>query len=144
LKHAQPTRAAQAWQWLIHEPFVHIVVLGAFIFVLHAVTGAKDSPTDMHITVTQDDVVRLRAQFTKQWGREPDAAALKETADNFVREEVQYREALARGLDKDDVIVRRRLVQKMEFLASQDVSNPTDAELQAYFDAHVADYAADL
>ncbi len=51
-----------------------------------------------------------------------------------MREEVYYREALALGMDKDDLIIRRRLQQKMEFV-SDDVaaqSQPTDDELKAY------------
>ena len=37
--------------------------------------------------------------------------------EDRIKEEVLYREALAMGLDKDDTIVRRRMAQKMEFLA---------------------------
>ncbi len=55
-----------------------------------------------------------------------------------VRQEVYYREALALGLDKDDVIIRCRLQQKMEFV-SDDIATqapPTDDELGAYLAAH--------
>lgn len=55
-----------------------------------------------------------------------------------VREEVYYREAIALGLDKDDTIIRRRLRQKMEFVADNVVAQvqPTDVELGAYLNAH--------
>jgi hypothetical protein len=59
-----------------------------------------------------------------------------------VREEVLYREALAVGLDRNDVVVRRRMVQKMELL-TQDLAtlaDPTDAELQAFFQERGEDY----
>jgi parvulin-like peptidyl-prolyl isomerase len=57
--------------------------------------------------------------------------------DDYVREEVLYREALASGLDKDDTIIRRRLVEKMEFL-SQEVASvpPSEKALQEYFEAN--------
>jgi hypothetical protein len=51
---------------------------------------------------------------------------------------VYYREALALGLDKDDLIIRRRLRQKMEFV-SDDIAaraQPTDDELNANLQAH--------
>ena len=57
---------------------------------------------------------------------------------DYVREEVYYREALAHGLDKDDIVIRRRLRQKMEFV-TDDVAaqaEPTDDELSAYLKAH--------
>ena len=37
--------------------------------------------------------------------------------EDKVREEVLYLEGLAMGLDKDDAILKRRLAQKMQFVA---------------------------
>ena len=55
-----------------------------------------------------------------------------------MQEEVYYREALALGLDKDDLIIRRRLAQKMQFISDDSAAQvqPTDAELNAYLQAH--------
>src|SRR5262249_4884420 len=60
----------------------------------------------------------------------------------YIDNEVLYREALELGLDRGDIIVRRRLVQKMEFLTEglDPVPEPTDTELQAYLDAHAEHY----
>jgi len=62
-----------------------------------------------------------------------------------VRAEIAAREAAALGLDRDDIVVQRRLRQKLEFLAEEtiDTSPPTDAELQAYLDAHPAQFRAE-
>ena len=73
--------------------------------------------------------------FQSQWRRPPTPNELGRLVDNRVQEEILYREALAMGLDKDDTIVRRRMAQKMEFLA-EDVSaahEPTTEELKAWF-----------
>jgi parvulin-like peptidyl-prolyl isomerase len=53
------------------------------------------------------------------------------------------REAQALGLDRGDVIVRRRLSQKIDFLFEGETEErePTDDELRAYRDAHAADFA---
>ena len=59
-----------------------------------------------------------------------------------VHDEILYRQGLALKLDQDDMIVRRRVVQKMQFLM-QDLNppaEPTVAQLQAYYDAHAAKY----
>ncbi len=60
-----------------------------------------------------------------------------------VREEILYREALSLGLERGDAIVKRRLAQKMEFLAS-DVStlpDPTEADLRAWYTEHAQRFA---
>ena len=70
-------------------------------------------------------------------GPRADVAELDRLVEAEVKEEILYREGLALGLDKDDEIVRRRMAQKMQFLA-EDVAaahQPTDAELKAWFDA---------
>jgi parvulin-like peptidyl-prolyl isomerase len=61
---------------------------------------------------------------------------LRGLIESEVREEILFREALALGLDNGDTIVKRRLAQKMEFLA-EDVAairDPAAAELRAWFE----------
>jgi hypothetical protein len=62
--------------------------------------------------------------------------------DDFVREEILYREAVASGLDQNDTVIRRHLAQKVEFLAQSDVTQaePTETELADFFRQHVAKY----
>jgi hypothetical protein len=66
--------------------------------------------------------------------RPPTAEEIKGLVDDYVAEEIYYREAIAMGLDQDDTVIRRRLRQKMEFITEDAAaaSEPTDAELQAY------------
>jgi parvulin-like peptidyl-prolyl isomerase len=62
--------------------------------------------------------------------------------DNWVREEIFYREGLAMGLDRDDPVVRRRVGQKIQFIIENAAPTaPTTVELQAWLDAHPAKYA---
>jgi hypothetical protein len=61
---------------------------------------------------------------------------LQAQIQDYIREEVLYRTALALGLDKDDTIIRRRLRQKMEFLFEDAVPPPQEPELRAYLEAH--------
>ena len=62
-----------------------------------------------------------------------------------MREEVYCREAMALGLDKDDTVIRRRLRQKMEFISDDiaAISEPTDADLNAYLHAHADRFRAE-
>lgn len=71
--------------------------------------------------------------------KRPDTSRLSAGA---AREEALYRQALASGLAKDDPIIRRRLVQKMEFLFQDPAlaAPPTDGELSAYLLRHADRY----
>ena len=93
------------------------------------------------IVVTAQKRQWLAGRWEHQWRRPPTGEELGRLVEDFVREEVLYREALARGLDLADLVVRRRLVQKMEVLAFAD-SAPLagDAGVMGYFLAHHEDY----
>jgi hypothetical protein len=51
------------------------------------------------------------------------AQELQGLIEDYIRDEVFYREGRAAGLDRDDALIRRRVRQKMEFLA-EDMSVP--------------------
>ena len=53
--------------------------------------------------------------------------------EDYIRDEIFYREGRAAGLDRDDVIIRRRVRQKMEFLAEDmAAAEPTEEQLAAF------------
>ncbi|MBF7731386.1 peptidyl-prolyl cis-trans isomerase [Pseudomonas sp. N040] len=130
-----------AWlRRLLGEPFLQFIVLGALIFVVNARFGVEAAAT--RIDIDAQDWQRLAAMAQKQWGKPATAEELQDLVQQQIREEVLYREALASGLQTDDVIVRRRLVQKMEFLAQSDVPLPTEDEVLAFYKAHPERFGA--
>lgn len=126
------------------EPLVHFLAIGALLFGIYLyLNDPYDSSSDARIEVSANDIELLRARWMKQWQRPPTANELRGLIEAHIREEVLYREALALGLDKDDVIVRRRMAQKMDFLVADVAvaSNPGEAELRAYFEANKERYS---
>jgi peptidyl-prolyl cis-trans isomerase C len=119
----------------LREPLVHFLLIGSLLFVIYRVWGHSSQGGSNHIQLTLNDVRRLEIGFAAQWQRGPTPEELSGLVESQIREEVLYREALALGLDKDDDIVKRRMAQKMRFLA-EDMTNahePTTAELNAWF-----------
>jgi hypothetical protein len=106
-------------------------VLGAGLFALFTWLRGPlaGSPERIHVDAAR--VEQLALGFARTWQRPPTQEEVAGLVDEFVREEILYREALALGLDRDDTIVRRRMRQKLEFL-SEDVApvvDPDDAAL---------------
>jgi hypothetical protein len=126
-------------KWL-KEPLLHFLLLGAAIFVLYGWVTDERSADEIFISAGQQDA--LINTFSRTWQRPPTPAEFKGLLDDYVREEIAFREASAMGLDDDDVIIRRRLRQKLELLAEDvaSLSVPADAELQAFLDENLDDY----
>jgi hypothetical protein len=128
-------RSGAAW---LREPLLHFLLIGAALFLLFHFLGGGRSEAPREIVVGEARVEALAENFAKTWMRPPTAQELKGLADDYVAEEVYYREAIAMGLDRDDTVIRRRLRQKMEFI-SEDLAStvqPTDSQLQEYLEKH--------
>ena len=123
---------------ILKEPLLHFVLLGALIFAAYGLVSKRSSVEPGEIVITQGLIEHLATGFARTWQRPPTENELAGLVRDRLREEVYYREAIALGLDRDDTIIRRRLRQKMEFV-SDDIAartQPTDAELNAYLQAH--------
>jgi hypothetical protein len=136
---------------ILREPLVHFLLIGAALFAIYrylppaapaltqqpvqAASPSGQTPS-RQIVLSVDGLSRLATLFQAQWGRDPTPKDLDRLVEAEVQEEILYREGLALGLDKDDEIVRRRMAQKMQFLAENVAAahEPTDAELKTWYD----------
>ncbi len=120
----------------MREPLLHFLLAGSGLFLLFNVVSEPETTSEEQIIVTSGQIEHLVTLFVKTRVRPPSDAELRGLIDNYILEEVLYREATAIGLDKDDTIIRRRLKQKMEFLVDDfSAAEPTDEELQQFLDA---------
>lgn len=136
----------------LKEPLLHFLAAGLALFVLFGLINRDEEDEDPNvITVDHDELLtfvqyRIKA-FNPELAEEKLASMsgeeLQRFIDDYVREEVLHREALALRLDEGDYVIRRRLVQKLEYITEgfAEASAALDeAAVQRYFDANRADY----
>jgi hypothetical protein len=138
---------------LLREPLVQFVLAAAMLYALHALWQGTGAGNDgQRIVVDRATLLRYvqyRAQTFDPATFEAYLDALpaierRRLIDEYVREEVLYREALALGLQRDDNVMRLRLVQKMSFLLERPAPQaPAEAELEAYYAAHQQEYVVE-
>jgi ribosomal protein L29 len=71
---------------------------------------------------------------------------LKKVINDYVREEALYREASTLGLHRDDYVIKRRLIQKVDYIArgfAESFSEVTDEDIKKYFKENKNDYFID-
>lgn len=128
---------------LLREPLLHFIFIGAVIYLLYGLF-AEPTPKadDKTIVVCAGEIESMQTFWQKRWNRPPTEDELEGLIEKHIRETVLYREALTMGLNQHDVVIRRRLAQKVEYLAKDLVSltPPTEEELQAYFAEHQQRY----
>ena len=124
---------------LLGEPMLHFVLIGIALFGGYRWVSPADSG-GRRIVITQGVVDDLVAQHVAARGRQPSTTELNHLIESYVHDEILYREGVRLGLDRDDIVVKRRVRQKIEMIAEEDASTraPNDADLSAYLTANPA------
>ncbi len=126
---------------ILREPLLHFLVLGALLFALYGWINRDALQAPDEVVVDRARVQALAAQFERVWQRAPTTEELRGLVDHWVREEIIYREGVAAGMEREDDVVRRRVVQKMTFMTDGMAADvPSEAELQAWLDEHADRY----
>lgn len=127
----------EKWQRVLSEPLLHFVVVGVVLFGAYRLVApaAEEAVDQQKITLTKDDVRQLAVTWLAQGRPAPTPDELRSLMDQKVTEEILFREAVSLGLDRDDEIIKRRLAQKMDFLAADlaTLDEPDNAQLKAWF-----------
>ena len=123
---------------IISDPLFAFLILSLFIFIYYAFVSDDPNRLDNTIVMTDHDIDRLIDIYQRTWSAAPDSLALRRLIDQELKNEIFYSEGLKMNLDHNDEIIRRRLVQKYEFLIKDisDNSPPTDEQLKEYYELH--------
>ena len=138
---------------LLRDPLAHFLAAGLALFLLFNLVATDDGVgDDPNIIVVDRDAIltfmqyRAKAFDLELFEARLDAMPedeLQLMIEDYIREEVLHREAIALGLDADDYVIKQRLIQKVEFLArgfAEAVSSPDEAATQTYFEENKSDY----
>lgn len=118
----------------IRAPLVHFLAGGALLFRVvygpapFVAAGHRPTPA---IVVSADDVARLLAGYARETGLEPTPYDEVALIDKAIDEELLFREALERGLDRNDRSVRTWLVEQMDVLSDTHGGDPDTLYRQA-------------
>ncbi len=145
VRSASPSRFTSRVTAIVTEPLTHFLVLGSLLFAIYAYSKRDTNAGSERLVVSAGKVEHLASIFSRTWQRPPNATELKGLVDDYVREEIAYREGLKLGLDQDDTIIRRRIRQKMDFIADDLTSEvePTEEELASFLANNRNAYLAD-
>lgn len=126
---------------ILREPLSQFLLVGVALFAV--VSFARDLQRPV-VSIDEAELHQIVAYWEAQAQRPPTPDELNAMLRERIDEELLAREAVRLGLDRDDLIIRRRLAQKMAF-ASEDlepVPEPREADLRAWYAAHPDDYVA--
>jgi len=124
----------------LKDPLLHFLVLGGLVFALYGyLNGGFD---EEKITISKAQIDQLVYRWQKKNFRQPTLKEKEQIVETAIYQKIMSREAIRMGLEKDDQVIKRRLVQKMEFVSSDlsQLAKPTTKELERYLQKNASDY----
>ena len=122
------------------EPFVQFLFLGTLLYLLVSFVQKQSDEQSREIVVNSDRVELMLINYKSQTGSLPTKQQLDGMINNYIKEEISFREATKMGLAKDDEIIRRRLSQKFDFMQTDltEVATPSDEQLKQFYSSNPA------
>jgi parvulin-like peptidyl-prolyl isomerase len=115
---------------------LHFVLLGAVLFflqsrVLAPAGGTAPGPTRQPIIVGAERIEQIRSDYQQESGSAPSADVVRNLIDDWITDELLYREARAIGLDRGDRSIKWRLAEKMRFISERPDGTPDELYQEA-------------
>lgn len=122
---------------MLADPLFRCLVGGALIYGAWALFAP---PSDPGLRIDRQLVDALRQREQRRSQRWPSLAESRRLVDSHIDDELRLREAKRLGLDQDDPIIFRRLIQKLARVEEATVRAPSDAELHRYIERNADRY----
>ncbi len=101
---------------IIREPLIHFLLIGALLFLVYSNINDSLPQEDNQITITQTEIDNINSKFIKAKGREPSKEEASKLLEDYIKEEVLFKEALSKGLNKNDNTIKLHLAKKMQYV----------------------------
>ena len=104
-------------------------------------TQKQFEDTKIKMEKIQSEIKNLINIWEDQTGRPPTNKEIDMIIKNLVNEEILYQEALKLGLNKNDKIIKRRLIQKLEFYKeSENLNKVKEENIIEYYNENINSY----
>ena len=122
------------------DPLILFFIGGAVLFAIAEFVDSEE--ISYQIDIRESDLSRLKDQWAMQMRRPATEQELENLTEQLIKEEIYYREAKRLGLDQNDTIVRRRMVQKLTFLTEDIAATdmPDEKALKDHYDQNIEKY----
>ena len=129
----------------LRQPFVIFLAGAAAIFLFDVIRSGVTGGGQPDIFVSDVEISKLSMEWERRWARPPTEEELEGLVEDWLQDEVLYRQAIALGLDNEDPVIRRYLGNKMRFLVQDSVIVPEPGEqaLRVFYEAHADEFASD-
>lgn len=123
----------------LSDPFTVFLIVSGAIFLLYWVVAGRKETIEVPLAVQKS----LTEDYALMTGHEPDAEARQKLIDDYVGNELLFREAIERGMHMSDKATKQRLIDRVRFMISGAPPEPSEDELMGWYATHQDLYRAE-
>jgi parvulin-like peptidyl-prolyl isomerase len=125
---------------ILKEPLVHFLFIGASLFFIYAQVNDTVSQSDNKVYISKNQLNKIYSKWVDKTGKAPNKLEKKRLLDEYIEQEVLFKEAMAKGLDKNDHVIRKHLAKKMKFVFDDNtvLQKPTNEELKNLYKKEIS------
>jgi len=102
---------------IIKAPIFHFFILGILLFSMYTFLNPGSEERDDVVIIDKGQIQHIKDKFLNDWGRKATPQEVEILIHGAVLTEVYYREGLKLGLDKNDMVIKKRIRKKMELFS---------------------------
>ena len=130
------SRHEETFNHMLKEPLLHFFILAMIVFVGYEVAKNED---EFLLEISQVDIDARISLLEQSQGTVFSPGLKEEMTALYIEEQMLVREALSLNLDKD-VRIHDMLAQKMRHVLSGDIIQPSEEEIQAFYNQNIDTY----
>ena len=123
---------------IFQDPLVLFVLFGALVFFIYA---SLENTNTVPVELSENNRLRFAQQLQLLTGQEATQKDIKKLEDDYIQEEILFREAIKAGMHLTDPEVRSKLVEEMRYQVIGILPDPSEAKLVQYYLSHIKRYA---
>lgn len=121
------------------DPLILFLLIGGAFFAIYWAVNLRGQRIDVPMSVQNS----LAEDYELMMGRKPDAAARRKLIDDYVTDELLFREAIDRGMHMTDLTTKQRLIDRVRFMVAGAPPEPKEEELINYYAEHTQTYRSE-
>ena len=128
---------------ILKEPFIHFLLIGALVFAVNAVGKNTGDNVNRDCAPKVEPEIVLTPDIIDSLESTEGPSTLEEKKAAWVRDEVLFREGIARKLDADDATLKSRVIEKMRLIAMEQASMAPipEKEITAFYKKNIDSFS---
>lgn len=128
---------------IIKEPLVHFLFLGALLYVYYDLNSDELVQIKEPISLSAQEVENIKSNYLQNNGVMMDDTLLDIYKKEAYYKKIVLNEAYSMGLEKQDKQIQEKLLQKMQFIMTNQsqILEPSEEELLLYYKKNISDYS---